>query len=132
MLSDTVQLCVLPVIPTVTQNVAAGRLRVLAVAADERSPLTPDLPSAAEAGFPVGSSLDSYFGMYVPAKTPDSVVKRLSDALKEALNTPAVIEKLKSIQVVPTFIPPRDFAADLKARDEAIGQIIRDLGIQPQ
>jgi tripartite-type tricarboxylate transporter receptor subunit TctC len=70
--------------------------------------------------------------MYVPAKTSESVVKRLADALNETLNTPAVIEKMKSVQVMPKFIPPRDFAAALKNQDERIGQIIRDLGIQPQ
>jgi tripartite-type tricarboxylate transporter receptor subunit TctC len=85
-----------PVIPLVT----GGRARALAVTGATRSPELPDVPSMAEVGFPdVNTHLWS--GFFVPAGTPDPVVKKLTAELGKALADVGVQEGLKKMAVTP-------------------------------
>jgi tripartite-type tricarboxylate transporter receptor subunit TctC len=73
-------------------------VRALAILTRDRSPLVPQIPSAAEQGV---AGLDSYFwsGFFVPKGTPADVVKRLHDASVQTLDTPAVQTRLKEVGV---------------------------------
>ncbi len=74
-------------------HVQSGRLRVLAVASDARSPVFPDAPTFAEAGLPqvVGYG---WFGLMAPAGTPQPIVQRLNREVSEILSDPAMEKKL--------------------------------------
>lgn len=61
----------------------AGKLRILAIASAQRSPLMPEIPTLEEAGVP-GYEARSWFGMLAPTKTPQSVIDRLSQEIKKA------------------------------------------------
>jgi tripartite-type tricarboxylate transporter receptor subunit TctC len=65
----------------------AGQLRVLAVLADQRSALLPDVPTAAEQGLP-GLAIDTQFMLAAPAKTPSAVLGVLSQAVTKVQATP--------------------------------------------
>ena len=64
-------------------HIQAGKLRALAIAATQRLEVLPDVPTMAEAGYPVEASY--WFGLVAPAGTPPAVLAKLEKALSEAL-----------------------------------------------
>ena len=70
-----------------TQQVAAGKIRALAITAAKRVAAAPDVPTMAEAGLP-GYEFTSWMGVAVPAGTPAAIVQRLNAELVRALRTP--------------------------------------------
>ncbi|VTU45731.1 Argininosuccinate lyase (plasmid) [Variovorax sp. SRS16] len=85
-------------VPTqsVAPQVQAGLLRVIATTSSKRLPSMPDVPTMAEAGVPDFAG-DAWFGAYVPAKTPASVVVRLNAAFNKILKDPTVIDRLQKL-----------------------------------
>lgn len=73
--------------------IESGKLRPLAVTARTRSPLLPNVPTAAEAGVP-GFELESWWGLFAPANTPAPVIQTLNAAITQALRDPEVRKKL--------------------------------------
>ena len=80
-----------PEVGLVSKHLEAKSLRALAVWAKKRDKLIPHVPTTAEEGFPnlVDSSWQAFF---VPISTPDTIVKKLEKAFKEALNDKEIIE----------------------------------------
>lgn len=72
----------------------AGRLRALAVTGPRRSQSLPELSTVAEAGVP-GYEFFSFNAVFVPANTPDDIVRKFSDALGAAIRTPQFAEMAK-------------------------------------
>src|SRR5205823_15059612 len=73
----------------VTAHVRAGKLRALAIAAPQRSPQLPDVPTLAEVGYPV-LEFRIWMGLMAPAGTPEPVLKTLESAIAEATRDPSV------------------------------------------
>ena len=73
--------------PAALPHVRAGRMRALAVTGAERSPLMPELPTAAEAGLP-GYHVDSWWGVLAPRSLPAPIAKRINDELNDILAQP--------------------------------------------
>ncbi|WP_439598548.1 Bug family tripartite tricarboxylate transporter substrate binding protein [Falsiroseomonas sp.] len=93
---------------------AAGKLRCLAVATEARSPLMPDVPTAAEAGLP-GYKAYSWFGLFAPAGTPEPIVSRMNAAVRAALLEPATSARLVEQDLPPIAEgSPAEFAAFLR------------------
>lgn len=80
-------------IPAAAQFVRTGKLRPIAVSTLRRSAAFPDVPTVDEAGLK-GFEVDSWYAMFVPAKTPPEIVARLNAALNDSLTDPGVREKL--------------------------------------
>ncbi|MFN0301647.1 MAG: Bug family tripartite tricarboxylate transporter substrate binding protein [Burkholderiales bacterium] len=74
-------------------HVNAGKVRALATAATGRSPLLPDLPTISEAGFP-GAESSAWFGIFVPAGTPQEIVMKLNGDFNRAIKDPDVRGRL--------------------------------------
>jgi tripartite-type tricarboxylate transporter receptor subunit TctC len=86
--------------PPAIPLVLGGKTRALAVTGSQRSPLLPNVPSMAEAGYPeVNTHLWS--GFFVPAATPAPIVKKLTADLGRALADPGVQDGLKKMAVTP-------------------------------
>jgi tripartite-type tricarboxylate transporter receptor subunit TctC len=83
-------------IPAAAQHVKSGKLKALAVSTLERSAAFPDVPTVSEAGGPalVGFEVDSWYAMFVPARTPKAVIERLNKALNTVLADAGVRERL--------------------------------------
>lgn len=77
-------------------HIAAGKLRPLAVASKTRYSKLPDVPTTAEAGFP-DLALESWYGVLAPAGTPEDVVKKLNEAIAEALKSPRLQEQVQNL-----------------------------------
>ena len=121
----------MPINPVeVIAHIRAGRLRALAVASNQRFPLLPDAPTAAEAGIP-GYEASVWWGLVAPAKTPPEVIRRLNSETTKALTNPAIENKLTELGVVVTPGTPGQFAAFLKAQTELWSEVIKAARIQP-
>ena len=108
--------------------VKAGKLKFLAVTTKTRSPLAPDVPTTAEAGFP-GLDLVSWQAVYAPKGTPKDVVARLNTEVVKALKTPELKGKLETqfgMQVVGST--PAELAAVTAADMARLGELVRKTG----
>jgi len=104
-----------------------GRLRALAVASPTRSPMLPDVPTMAEAGFP-GIEMDQWFGMFVPAGTPAPVVAKLREELVKAVRSPDVSNKITSQGLDVVTTTPDQFAALMKEDAVRLGKVVKESG----
>ncbi len=80
-------------IPAAAQFVKAGKLRALAVSTLKRSAVFPEVPTMVESGFK-GFEVDSWYAMFVPAKTPQAIIDRINKAAVNVLAQPEVKERL--------------------------------------
>lgn len=104
-----------------------NRVRVLAVAAANRMPGYPNIPTFKENG--VNLEISGWQGFFVPKGVPASVFKTLHASVEKVLTDPEVVQKLKKIEIQVEYKPPREFAKFLKKEDEEMKQLIKDLGL---
>ena len=95
-------------IPTAEKNVAQGTLKALAVAASERLPQFPDVPTLKELGTDMTYSLDR--GIVVPKGTPKDVIEMWSQRIKTAAESPELLEKLKAKGTPVRWVGPEGYA----------------------
>jgi tripartite-type tricarboxylate transporter receptor subunit TctC len=112
------------------QTVRSGQLRGLAVTTLKRFPTLPDLPTIAESGVP-GFDVSSWYGLFVPAKTPPEIIAKLNAATVRALSEPAVRARFEPLGVVIESSTPEGFAALLQSEIDKWGPIIKAAGISP-
>lgn len=106
-----------------------GRLAALAVSSAQRSPLMPALPTVAEQGFP-GFALGDWLALLAPAGTPLPVIARLAAAAREAVEDPALAERLAMLGLQPAAEGPAALARFLAAERAAMEALIRAEGIR--
>lgn len=112
LLGNEVQMMVLNMI-NAEPHIKSGRMRGLAIAAKTRHPLTPDMPTTAEAGLP-GLEMSQWYGMVTPNGVPRPVLARLESEFKRMAENPEARAKLASQGVRAYAETPREFAAFLK------------------
>lgn len=83
-----------------TPLIKGGKVRPIAVSSKTRMADFPDVPTFTEAGYP-DFSVNGWYALYAPAKTPKPIVDRLSAELQKVLKMPEVIEKLRGVGVAP-------------------------------
>jgi tripartite-type tricarboxylate transporter receptor subunit TctC len=118
--------------PAVTGFVRDGRLRALAIGADRRSPLLPEVPTMAELGAGGDTLAPTYFAFALPAKTPRGIVDRLQEAMKSAVNAPDTAERLKAAGLDPVGGTGAELLELVKRDIPRFRKIIQDIGIQPE
>jgi len=109
--------------PPTVPLVKGGQLRALAVTGAKRLAELPDVPSMAEAGLP-DVNIGLWSGLFAPAGTPAAITQKLEDALRSAIQSPEVADKLKALGVNPGGIPSdelrRLIEADIKLTAEVV------------
>jgi tripartite-type tricarboxylate transporter receptor subunit TctC len=90
--------------------VESGKLKAIAIAQDERSPLMPDLPTFREAGMPMVSVV-SYVAIFARAGTPEPVLQKLREVVAEVVKSKEFHARVTPLGVDPWTIPPADLAA---------------------
>jgi len=114
----------------IEQNVAAKRVKILAVGTRSRLPQFPDTPSMSEVGFPGFEETAPWVGMLAPAHTPPAVVTRLHEAMVKALAKPEVKAQLAKLGAVTVGDSPAEFAAYLQRDHERWDAVIKAAGIK--
>lgn len=105
----------------------AGNARIIGISTPERLPALPDLPTFAEAGFPIDYSY--FHGLMMPAGTPAPVVERLHRAIGAALQSEGLRSRLTP-DMQPFVLNPTDFGRMLAAETSKLGELVRARGIR--
>ena len=108
------------------QHVRSGKLRLLAVGSPKRSPLFPEAPTLAEAGF----DADSWFGLYAPAGVAPDTIARLNREINRILGTPAVRDRITALGGEAAPMSPAEFGDRQRADRERFGAVIKAQGIK--
>ncbi len=116
-------------VPSFAPQVRAGTLRGLAVTAEKRMALLPDLPSMGELGYK-GMEADTFQGLFAPSSVPKPIIARLHGDIMKAMNTPDVRDRLTAIAMIPVGNTPEEFTAQVKADIARWGKVIREGGIK--
>lgn len=95
---------------TVAPFVKSGKLRMLAVLSEERSPAFPDVPTMKELGHP-GLVVDTWYGVFAPAGTPPEVVARMNSEMNALLKLPETAEAFGKQGLVPVADKPERLGA---------------------
>lgn len=109
-------------------QIAAKQVRALAITTPRRSRLAPDLPTVAESGLP-GYAVDAWFGLFAPAKTPDSVVNRLNAEAVAVMSLPDVRASLAKQGAEPLTSTPADFARYVRSELAKWTKVVHQSGI---
>jgi tripartite-type tricarboxylate transporter receptor subunit TctC len=129
LLGSQIASCISP-IGSFVPHVRAGTLRALATTGAQRSPLLPDVPTVAEAGYPA-LEFAEWFGIFVPARTPSGTVETLSSVLRAALQTKEMQAGLANQSLDVGGLTPADFAREIKADTDRWGPIVKASGFTP-
>ena len=113
------------------QQVAAGKIRALAITGPRRVAAVPDVPTMAEAGLP-GYEFTAWMGVAVPAGTPAAIVQRLNAELVRALRSPAGRRgsKRKAAKSSPTS--PEAFAQAVRSEHARWREVIQEARIKAE
>src|SRR5207253_6862820 len=114
---------------TTVENVRAGKLKALAVAASTRSPLLPHVPTFAELGFPAMVS-SSWFGLAAPANTPADGIGALAAAMPSVFASASYQAGLQKLGLEQFSLSPEQSAAFIKAEFDKWAKVARSAGIQ--
>jgi tripartite-type tricarboxylate transporter receptor subunit TctC len=115
-------------LPAAINLIKAGRLRALVVTSPTRSIDLPDVPTMIESGVP-SYDVTSWWGLFVPAGTPEAIVRKINADLVKALGSPtmrAAIEKQGAAAAPST---PAELAALVTSETARWGKVIRERGI---
>jgi tripartite-type tricarboxylate transporter receptor subunit TctC len=128
-LRNDVQMYFAP-IPATQDLSATGKVKAVAINSAQRVPQLPDVPAIAET-LP-NYRYESWFGVLVPAGTPDAIRSKVSQDIAKVLEMPDVRDKLIKQGSIPAPNSPAEFDAINKSDTERYGKILQDAGITPQ
>ncbi len=114
---------------TVADQVRAGTLRPIALAADRRLAALPDVPTFAEAGYPNLGTPGNWWGLVAPKGTDPAIVDRLAAAVRKAVSSPEAQAKYARFGLLPVGSMPKDFAARLPGEAAKWQKIVAELGL---
>jgi tripartite-type tricarboxylate transporter receptor subunit TctC len=118
-------------LPVQVAQVKAGTVTGLAVTSAKRSPALPDVPTMMESGFKDFETYN-YFGLLATPGTPPAVIKKLQEAVAQAVKSPDVIAEFEKQGMNPVGNQPEEFAKMLAEDLERWTKVIKDAGIEPQ
>lgn len=111
-------------LPVISPYVKSGRVKAIAVAAQQRSPHFPDIPSAKEQGFENIDMLN-YYGLLTQAKVPRDIAQKLHDAIIRTVNTPVVRERLLAVGADPLTMTIDEFTDYIRKDIEKWRRVVK-------
>jgi tripartite-type tricarboxylate transporter receptor subunit TctC len=117
-----------PIVPAIP-HVKSGKLRALGVTGAKRSLAAPDIPTIGEQGYK-GFGAASWYGLFVPAKTPASAIARLNKAVATAIAAPDVRDRLMRDGVEPESSTPQALTAHVLNERKVWARVIKAANIR--
>lgn len=117
-------------LPDIAPHVKSGKMKALGIALQERSPLAPEIPTLAEAGYK-GQNWDSFYGLVAPSKTPPAILHKIAASVDSALSRPEIKDKMLSVGFTPVGNSPEEFGKFLQTTAAIYAKIIKENGIKP-
>lgn len=118
-------------IPGLIGHVRVGKLKAIGLASTRRHPALPDVKTLAEQGI-ANVDTNNWYALFAPVKTPAATVQALSEAVRRALNNPALKARLLDSGAEPAPSTPAELATLLKHDTEKWAKLIRDKKIKPE
>jgi len=112
-------------------HIKEGTVKPLAVFTNKRVPDLPDVPTIAEAGYAEAAYVP-WYGIYVPASTPDSLVEKIHQAVNKSLENPDVQRQLAIADIPGRPMQLNDLAALMKRDYEKLTKVVKASGVEPQ
>ncbi len=109
--------------------IADGRLKGLAVVGTKRWPRQPNLPTLSEQGYGKMGG-ESWHGIVAAKGTPQPIVDALSNAIRDALKSPDVVERLGGVQHFDSYLSSADFRALIGRERQTYAEVIRKANIK--
>ena len=103
----------------------AKKVKFIAIAAPQRNPAYPNVPTIAEAGGPANLELRTFIGLLAPAGTPKPIIERISTDLAKAMAEPDVKERLEPVGFRPFSGTPADFMKLMDSDYKRYGEIVK-------
>jgi tripartite-type tricarboxylate transporter receptor subunit TctC len=116
----------------IADQVAAGKLKVLAVGTAKRHADFPASPTLAEAGLPGFEETAPWVGTLAPAGTPAAIVALLAEEMKKSLARPQTQERMKALGAITVADTPSEFAAFLRKDHERWARVIKASGVKAE
>jgi tripartite-type tricarboxylate transporter receptor subunit TctC len=113
---------------TARNHTQAGKMKALAIAATQRVSTLPNVPTFKEQGFQ-GFDIESWIGVYAPAKTPEPIVQAWVAALREATALPDVQARLNAFGFDPLGNTPAQFVERYRADFPRMAELIKAAGV---
>jgi tripartite-type tricarboxylate transporter receptor subunit TctC len=118
-------------VPALIGHLRSGKLRAIGAAAQSRSSLLQEVPTLAEQG--VGRiEAPNWYGLFAPARTPPEVVAKLNDAVRRALESPELRQRLLQLGTEPSPSTPAELGALLRDDLAKWGKVIRENNIKDE
>jgi tripartite-type tricarboxylate transporter receptor subunit TctC len=117
------------IVPLAMAQMAEGKVRALAVAAEKRVEVLPDVPTMAEAGVPEVQG-GPWFGLLAPAGTPRAAIEWLNAETRKVFSAPDVRDRFIKQGMDLPLGSPEDFAAHIAAETQRWGGVIKRAGIR--
>ncbi|MBE9606924.1 hypothetical protein IAI18_18830 [Acetobacteraceae bacterium H6797] len=119
------------VIGDLTEHHQRGLLKILATTSPTRLARLPDVPTFTELGFPT-LTFDEWFGIFLPARTPQTMVSQLNMQIAQAVNEPGYRENMEKRELQPYHMLAADFAARMNAETGVWGPVVQQSGFRPE
>jgi tripartite-type tricarboxylate transporter receptor subunit TctC len=128
-LSGRIDFYFLPLAPALSL-VTQGKVVALAVGAAKRSADLPSVPTMAEAGLP-DAAYHFWGGLFMPARTPPDVIRKLNGETAKALEVPSVRERLAKMATEPMPMSPEQFTRYFHDDVASTLKLAKEAGMQP-
>jgi tripartite-type tricarboxylate transporter receptor subunit TctC len=115
----------------VMAHIRAGKLRPIGITSKDRSPLSPDIPTMAEQGFPELVAVN-WWGVFVPAGTPRPVVEKLNADLVKALADADLKKRYADLGVEPVSSTPEFLGEFVRSEAARYAKVIKEAGIKAE
>ena len=111
-------------LPSAIQYVRSGKARAIAMLSDHRSPLLPDVPTFAEAGYPE-ATLRFWIGIHAPPNLPPAITQKLNQALNQSLAAPDLKERFTNLGADTYPTTPQQLSDIVRADMEKMATTVR-------
>ncbi|TDP62064.1 Bug family tripartite tricarboxylate transporter substrate binding protein [Roseateles toxinivorans] len=115
--------------PSTFGYLKSGKLRALGLTSAKRSPVLPNIPTLAEQGVRGMDDINSWVGVFAPAKTPAPVVQRLYAEIAKIMATPEMRELVAGQAAEPMALTPVQFAARIKEETAHWSRVVETIGV---
>jgi tripartite-type tricarboxylate transporter receptor subunit TctC len=118
-------------LPVAVPHVQSGKVRAIANTTAVRSPLAPDVPTIAEAGFK-DFAIATWYGMLAPAATAPDLVARIQRDSARVLTQPETRDRLQKMGVDLAVTSPEEFGKYLRAEIARYTKLVKSAGLKPE
>jgi tripartite-type tricarboxylate transporter receptor subunit TctC len=107
----------------------AGRIKVLAVTSRQRAPSAPDIPTAAEAGYP-DLTFESIGGVFGSRDMPLELREKIAADFRKVAEDPVIPKRLGDTGQIMALLGPAEFAASVQAQRDKLAELAKILGVK--